>query len=131
MKKIVLGAFLMTGALFAEVKHIHPTPALVESGIKIIDIRTEPEWQQTGIVKGAVTITFFDAQGNYDAAAFLRELDRHVDKNTEFALICRTGNRTTAVSDFLDKQGYRVINLKGGIRHLIDREGYKPVPYRP
>ena len=131
MKKLFLGVLLASSALFAEVKHILPTPELVEGGIKVIDIRTEPEWVQTGIVKGSITLTFFDAQGNYDAVAFLKQLDRHVDKNTEFALICRTGNRTTTVSDFLDRQGYKVINLKGGIRHLIDKEGYRPAIYTP
>jgi len=32
--------------------------AMIDSGIKIIDIRTQPEWELTGIVPGAYTITF-------------------------------------------------------------------------
>ena len=117
-------------ALFAGVKTVQVTPALVESPIKIIDIRTEPEWHETGIVKGAIPITFFDTRGGYDVNAFMAELTKHVTKNEEFALICRTGNRTTVVSDFLGKQGYQVINLKGGIKSLMN-QGYTPVKYEP
>ena len=88
-------------------------------------IRTAPEWKETGVVKDSVLITFFDEQGNYDAHAFLESLNEHVSKEKEFAIICRTGNRTTALGKFLSQQGYRVINLQGGIKHLIS-QGYKP-----
>ena len=120
----------MAITLFAGVKTLEATPALVERPMTIIDIRTEPEWVQTGIVKGAIPITFFDERGGYDVNAFMNELTKHVTKDKEFALICRTGNRTTAVSDFLGKQGYQVINLKGGIKSLIN-QGYVPVKYEP
>ena len=58
----------------------------------------------------------------------MSELTKHVTKDEEFALICRTGNRTTAVSDLLGKMGYQVINLKGGIKSLV-RQGYKQGSY--
>ena len=129
MFKILLPFFLVSSFLFAGVKTVNVTPEIVESGIKIIDIRTKPEWQQTGIVKDSILITFFDARGNYDAQKFLNELSTHINKGEEFALICRTGNRTTAVSDFLGKNGYNVINLKGGVKSLM-KQGYKLVPYK-
>ncbi len=128
MRKIMLGLFMISTFMLAGVKTVNVTPDIVQSGIKIIDIRTEQEWQQTGIVKDSVQITFFDARGNYDAQKFLDRLSSYVKKGEEFALICRTGNRTTAVSDFLGKQGYDVINLKGGVVNLT-RQGYKLVPY--
>lgn len=128
MSKLMLGLFMISTFMLAGVKTANVTPELVQSGIKIIDIRTEPEWVQTGIVKGSIPITFFDARGNYDAQKFLDDISKHVKKGEEFALICRTGNRTTAVSDFLGKQGYDVINLKGGVVSL-GRQGFKLVPY--
>jgi rhodanese-related sulfurtransferase len=128
MRKIILGLFMISTFMLAGVKTVNVTPQIVQSGIKIIDIRTAQEWEQTGIVKNSVPITFFDARGNYDAQKFLNTLSGYVKKGEEFALICRTGNRTTAVSDFLGKQGYDVINLKGGVVSL-GKQGFKLVPY--
>jgi rhodanese-related sulfurtransferase len=129
MKKVILALILISSFLLAGVKTLNASPEIVNSGIKIIDIRTKPEWLQTGIVKGAIPITFFDKRGNYDVPKFLKLLNKYVDKNEEFALICRTGNRTTAVSDFLGKMGYKVINLKGGVVSLM-KQGYKLTPYK-
>lgn len=121
---------LLTGFLIAEVRHIDVSEDIVKSGIKIIDIRTAPEWKETGIIENSIPIMFFDEQGRYDAPAFVAELNKHVKKDREFALICRTGNRTVAVSEFLSKQGYKVVNLKGGIKRLMS-QGYVPEPYKP
>jgi len=128
MSKLMLGLFMISTFMLAGVKTANVTPELVQSGITIIDIRTEPEWVQTGIVKDSIPITFFDARGNYDAEKFLNNISKYVKKGEEFALICRTGSRTTAVSDFLGRQGYDVINLKGGVISL-GRQGFKLVPY--
>lgn len=129
MRKIVYFLLFISTFLFAEAKHIAATPELVKSGIKIIDIRTKGEWVETGIVKNAIPITFFDEKGRYDAGAFLQQINKYVTKNEEFAIICRTGNRTTVVSEFLDNQGYKVINLKGGVVSL-KKQGYKLTPYK-
>lgn len=130
MKKLFLVFSLFATFAFAELRHVEVSEDIVKSGIKIIDIRTSSEWKDTGVVENSIPITFFDAQGHYDAEAFLAELNKHVKKDREFALICRTGNRTLAVSDFLSKQGYKVVNLKGGIARLMS-QGYTPVKYQP
>lgn len=129
MRKTLVAICLLSTFLFAGVKTLNVTPQIVESGIKIIDIRTAPEWIETGIVQNSIPITFFDARGNYDAQKFLDLLSGYVKKGEEFALICRTGNRTTAVSDFLGKMGYNVVNLKGGIKSLV-AQGYKLKSYK-
>lgn len=130
MLKLSLLTLLFSSLLMAELRHVDVNEEIVKSGIKIIDIRTSPEWKETGIVENSIPITFFDEQGRYNAETFLNELTKHVKKDREFALICRTGNRTVAVSEFLSKQGYKVINLKGGIKRLIS-QGYVPEPYKP
>jgi rhodanese-related sulfurtransferase len=130
MLKLSLFTLLFSSLLMAELRHVDVNEEIVKSGIKIIDIRTSPEWKETGIVENSIPITFFDEQGRYNAETFLNELTKHVKKDREFALICRTGNRTVAVSEFLSKQGYKVINLKGGIKRLIS-QGYVPEPYKP
>jgi len=129
IKKIVFGLLLLATSLFADLKNVLVTPEFLNKDIKIIDIRTVPEWRETGIVKGAYTIMFFDEKGNYDVEKFLRELNKVVKKDEQFALICRTGSRTAEISKFLSsKFGYKVINLGGGMMKLM-QEGYKPVKY--
>ena len=120
----------MTVAM-AELQQVWATPAFANEKIKIIDIRTPAEWRETGIVKGSYTIMFFDEKGNFDVEAFLDQLQKVVEKNEQFALICRVGSRTAIVSEFLSERlGYRVINLNGGIMKMI-YEGYKTAPYQP
>ena len=130
MKKIMLLLMLGVSFVWAELRQIDASEAIVKSGIQIVDIRTKPEWQETGVIKDSILITFFDEQGRYDVQAFMNELNKHVTKDKEFALICRTGNRTSMVSEFLSKQGYKVINLQGGIKRLIS-QGYAPSAYKP
>ena len=130
MSKIGLFLIFLSSFLFADLRNVEVDEAVVKSGITVVDIRTKPEWANTGVVKGAVLLTFFDEQGRYDVDAFLKELDKHVSKDKEFALICRTGSRTSAVSDLLSKQGYKVVNLRGGMKLLLQK-GYVPTPYNP
>ncbi len=123
MKTLVLLFSLLLLPLFAEVKQQYPSIELINSKTKIIDIRTSQEWKQTGLLKGAIPITFFDERGNYDVNVFLKKLTTHVKSGEEFALICRSGNRTGMVSNFLDKElGYKVINLQGGMLYAIGKK---------
>ena len=129
MRKIVLSLILMMTCAFSDVKHVWATENFVEKDIKIIDIRTNPEWIETGIVKGSYTITFFDQYGRFDIPKFLEELNKVVKKDEQFALICRVGSRTERISMFLSSRlGYNVINMKGGIVKMI-KEGYETTPY--
>jgi rhodanese-related sulfurtransferase len=130
MKKIILGLLLLGSSLFADITNVIVTPEFVNSAkLKIIDIRTKGEWKETGIVKGSYPLTFFNEKGNYDIDGFLKSLNKIVDKDEKFALICRTGSRTGMVSNFLGKKlDYHVINLKGGLMKLL-RAGYKTVRY--
>ena len=103
---------------------------LLDSKIKIIDIRTPSEWRETGIIKGSIPIMFFDEQGNYDLEKFITQLNTKVKKGEKFALICRTGSRTQVVGSHLGKQmGYNVIDLQGGILYAIDKK-FPIQPYK-
>ncbi len=128
MKKILLGILLLLGVAYGELINVPISPKIVESGIKIIDIRTEPEWRETGIIKGSIPLTFFDERGKYDAPKFLEALNSIIKKGEKFAIVCRTGHRTGVVSKFLSQNGYNVVNLEGGIKGLL-KQGYKLVKY--
>ena len=107
----------------------YPDASFFSQKIKIVDIRTEAEWRQTGIIADSKTITFLDENGEYNEADFLRQLDRVIDKNEKFAIICRSGRRTRIAYQLLVQNGYKVIDIKGGIKHLP--AGVDLVPYKP
>ena len=130
MKKIFLTLLILASSLLAEVTEQYISQKLIDSEIPIVDIRTPGEWKETGIVKNSVPIMFFNERGGYNVDMFLTELNAKVDTKKQFALICRTGSRTTMISAFLSKElGYSVINIKGGIV-LAKPKNIKLVPSR-
>ena len=116
------GALLAAIFACAAAAHAHPdraapdAAAAVAAGkITLIDIRTPPEWKETGVAKGANLINMLHPQG---APGFTNALLDKVkgDKNAPIALICRTGNRTTQVQRYLQSQGFtQVYNVKEGM----------------
>lgn len=90
--------------------------AQVQSGkLLLIDIRTPPEWKETGVAKGATLLNMLHPQG---APGFANALLEQVkgDRNAPIALICRTGNRTTQVQRYLQSAGFtQVYNVKEGM----------------
>ena len=91
--------------------------ALLEKGATLIDIRTEPEWRQTGIVPGSHLLTLFDEQRRVvDPDGWLSKVKALVPLDKPVILICRVGNRTVPATQFLVKSGYKqVYNVTGGI----------------
>jgi len=83
--------------------------------ITLIDIRTPPEWRQTGVPEGARRIDMRHPKG---PEGFAAEVLTAVggDKDAPIALICRTGNRTTQVQKELLARGFtHVYNVKEGM----------------
>ncbi len=130
MKKILLLILLFINSLFAEVINEYPSQELVDSQIKIIDIRTQSEWIETGILEGALPITFFDERGNYNIPVFMKKLQEQIKQGEKFALICHVGNRTAMLAEFLSKEYHmQVVNLAGGMMYARSK-GIKTVPFR-
>ena len=94
---------------------------LIQSGVPVIDIRLQREWEETGIVAGSKLLTFFDERGRHDAPAWLEKVKPVAKPGEPVIVICRSGNRTKAVSQFLSQQaGYgKVYNVKYGIKGWI------------
>lgn len=118
IRSIALLALLAGAVNSANAQEISAPAALeaVHAGkLTLIDIRTPPEWKQTGVAAGAKLINMIHPQG---AAGFLNEVLAKVgaDKTAPIALICRTGNRTTQVQKFLQAQGFtQVYNVREGM----------------
>ena len=96
---------------------------MLDEGVTIIDIRRPEEWKQTGVVKGSQRLTSFDKGGRL-VPNFLPTVTQNIPKDQPVILICRTGNRTSALSAHLSRElGYtNIYNVKDGITRWI-REG--------
>ncbi|MFZ2267987.1 MAG: rhodanese-like domain-containing protein [Azonexus sp.] len=129
MRHLLLSCCLALASLLAHAEIVDIDNAelerLMKSGVPVIDIRTQPEWQETGIVSGSRLLTFFDEQGRHDAPAWLEKAKQVAKPNEPVIVICRSGNRTKAVSQFLTQQaGYaKVYNVKSGIKGWIGNGG--------
>ncbi|MNE77369.1 putative adenylyltransferase/sulfurtransferase MoeZ [compost metagenome] len=73
--------------------------------INLVDVREPDEWQ-AGHIKEARSIPLSELQER------MSELSQG-DK--ELVLICRSGGRSGKACDFLQSQGYKVVNVAGGM----------------
>ena len=115
--------FINIQSVYSEVYKVDNTQLqnLIVSGVPIIDIRTKEEWLSTGVIKNSHLITFFDEYGNYDVEGWEYKLKKIVDKEDPFILICRSGSRTSIISNYLaNSRNYsKVYDVKNGIKHWI------------
>jgi rhodanese-related sulfurtransferase len=125
MRHFLLGTCLALAALLARAEIIDIDNAqldkLLKSGVPLVDIRTQGEWEESGIVGGSKLLTFFDERGQHNAPAWLEKLKPIAKPNEPVIVICRSGNRTRSVSQLLSQQaGYSTVyNVKNGIKGWI------------
>ena len=121
MCRLLIACFSLAAAFAARADIVDIDNAtlakLATAGVPVIDIRTRPEWEQTGIVPGSHLLTFFDERGQADPAAWLQKAKAIAKPGDPLIVICRTGNRTKALSQFLSQRvGYaKVYNVRNGI----------------
>lgn len=121
IKQTIVTALLCLVALGARADVVNIDSAevarLSASGVAVVDIRTAPEWKATGVIPGSRLLTFFDENGKADPPAWLDKLKNVVKPDQPVILICRSGNRTRAATQFLAKQaGYKTVyNASGGM----------------
>ena len=119
-----LRRYICAAALLAATGIVHAAPdidapqaaAAVGAGkLMLIDIRTQAEWKETGVAKGARRVNMLHPQG---AKGFTDQLLSEVkgDRNAAIALICRTGNRSSQVQRYLQSVGFtQVYNISEGM----------------
>lgn len=82
-----------------------------EKTLNIIDVREVDEVAE-GKIPGALNIPLG-----------LLEFRMHeLDKSKEYVMVCRSGGRSGRASQFLESQGFKVINMNGG---MLSWEGKK------
>ncbi len=89
---------------------------LMNLGVTYIDVRTEQEWADITPIEGSHKITY----ENYDISPWLQNgsafLNLIKDKNQEFVLICKGGERAKGAAEELITSGYSNVHwLSGGI----------------
>ena len=95
--------------------------SLMKQGVPLIDIRTNSEWQNTGIIKNSKLLTFFDRDGKSDVKSWMNKLREMAKKDQPLIIICRSGRRSGIVSDMLvNEENYsEVYNANSGIMAWI------------
>ncbi len=87
---------------------------IADSNVVILDVRTASEYAEAHI-KGAVLID----QSKYD---FIEQVKKQLPTDKTIAVYCRSGRRSANAAGRLANEGYKPVNLKGGIKGWI-KEG--------
>lgn len=114
----VLGLVVLTGCSSdtATLETVTPDDAAAviqeDPNAVILDIRTPQEFSD-GIIEGAMNIDFY-------ASDFATNLDT-LDKDTQYVVYCRSGNRSgQAMSTFADLGFAHITEIDGGIVNWYD-----------
>ncbi len=120
---LILYILCSASSVYAEVIQIdaQQLKSLIKAGVTVIDLRTPSEWDQTGIVEGSLPIMFFDERRQPQAKQWMHKVAQIVTPDDELILICRTGNRSNMVGNYLVRQHdfRRVYNVSKGIKDWI------------
>ncbi|MEB3101985.1 rhodanese-like domain-containing protein [Ferviditalea candida] len=71
---------------------------------RILDVREPEEWL-SGHIPGAIHIPM---------GQITQRLEE-IDPDEELIVVCRSGNRSGMVCDYLSERGYNVVNMSGGM----------------
>ncbi|CUU71295.1 thiosulfate sulfurtransferase [Campylobacter hyointestinalis subsp. hyointestinalis] len=123
MKKVLLILTVLCVQMFAKFETIEVDQNTInDQNIQIIDVRTPAEWEQTGVLNGAILVTYRNSDGSINPN-FVNEIKSKIDPNKKVAVICRSGARSKAASTLLDENGVDgVINLGGGMNKVLDKK---------
>ena len=133
-KLLVLTLFFILNSiqLFAEIYEVNneKIKMLLENDVPLIDIRTEGEWYETGVINSSHLLTFFNKDGSYDFRKWMIELAEISNENGPVIIICRSGRRSRIVSNMIIKKNseYLIYHATNGIKSWIESNNktFKP-----
>lgn len=132
--KVFVAAALMCGSLCAQAEVIDVSneelQQLMAQGVKLVDLRTAGEWQQTGVVAGSHMLTLFDERGRANPE-WSKEVAAVSAAEQPVVLICRTGNRTRVAARMLSEAApaRKVYNVRAGITGWA-KAGLPVIPFQ-
>ena len=80
---------------------------LMQSGAKLVDVRTKPELLYVGKVPGSLAVEWQTYPGNRENPEFLAELAAAVPKDTPVMFLCRSGARSHAAAEAATRAGWK------------------------
>jgi rhodanese-related sulfurtransferase len=110
-----------TGALLPKEAH-----ALMESGAKLVDVRTKAELEWVGRVPGAASVEWNAWPGGTPNTQFVAQLEAQVPKDTPVMFLCRSGGRSHGAASAAIKAGYvEAYNVLEGFEGDKDGNGHR------
>jgi phage shock protein E len=126
MKELLIVMFaVITSAVFSQTKTENVDPVTFKKYIDekkgiLIDLRTDDELKNKGMIKGALQIDFLAK----DAEDKISKLD----KKKTYLIYCAGGGRSGDCAELMEKQGFtHVVNLEKGIEGW-KKSGFETVP---
>ena len=133
MKRFLAALFMFASVMAqAEVVDVsnEELQKLMAQGVKLVDLRTAGEWQQSGVLAGSHMITLFDERGRPNPD-WQKDVNALTPTDQPVALICRTGNRTRVAAKMLSdaSPSRKIYNVRNGITGW-SRAGQPVVPFQ-
>jgi len=126
VRTLTITIFLMifSISLFAEIVEVNndKIDKLIKVGVPLVDIRTEREWYETGVIDQSNLLTFFDKYGNSKVEEWITKFEKIADRKDPVIIICRSGRRSRVVANYLvQKENYlTVYHATKGIKSWIE-----------
>ncbi|NPA58389.1 MAG: rhodanese-like domain-containing protein [Aquificae bacterium] len=111
---LLAGAFYylyVKGIILADFENLEPKEAFQllqkeRDKVILVDVRTPEEVKTDGRIPGSILIPLGDLPNKIDL----------LDRDKKILVYCRSGNRSVSAARLLSKLGYKVYNIKGGIK---------------
>ena len=126
VRTLTITIFLMISSmsLFAEIVEVNndKIDKLIKVGVPLVDIRTEREWYETGVIDQSNLLTFFDKYGNSKVEEWITKFEKIAGRKDPVIIICRSGRRSRVVANYLvQKENYLTIyHATNGIKSWIE-----------
>jgi len=129
-----LGALAIAGAVFVwgaslggaqaqnvTLEALSGATLAADDSLLLVDIRTPEEWKQSGVIDGALLLTYSTPE------AFLKVVGPQLKPGQRIGLICRSGNRTSrAAKQIAPLFKGEIVDVQGGMNRVLG-QGYQPV----
>ena len=121
---IIIFLMISSMSLFAEIVEVNndKIDKLIKVGVPLVDIRTEREWYETGVIDQSNLLTFFDKYGNSKVEEWITKFEKIAGRKDPVIIICRSGRRSRVVANYLvQKENYlTVYHATNGIKSWIE-----------
>ncbi len=122
---VLLGSLFYSALSAEELKNLDNRQLKLmqyEANALVVDIRTPKEWLNSGVIPGSHQLEFFNSQGRSNPQKWLEDLQKiRKTPDQPIVLVCRFGNRSGKVGEFLAKQlnMKSVYHLSSGMRSWV------------